>query len=216
MGDKSGAMQAVGAEEVMAAADALSAAGIKPTYAAVREHLGNRGSYTTITKWMKAWSAKIDREDSQDSSPEPPEAVKTLFDRLWGATWKEAAKGAVASFEAERSRLVQETHSATEAAEQAAGYVRQLEAEIEGWEVESAQSKSEIATLRQTVTEKVSALDRSTVALATAKERIQQLEQRLELAQAQLATVNELNQSLAKLLEAKNGDKDETVQGNAG
>lgn len=178
MSDKSGAMQAVGAEEVMAAADALSAAGIKPTYAAVREHLGNRGSYTTITKWMKAWSA--------------------------------------ASFEAERNRLVQETHSATEAAEQAAGYVRQLEAEIEGWEVESAQSKSEIATLRQTVTEKVSALDRSAVALATAEERIQQLEQRLELAQAQLATVNELNQSLAKLLEAKNGDIDETVQGNAG
>lgn len=31
MSDKSGAMQAVGAEEVMAAADALSAAGIKPT-----------------------------------------------------------------------------------------------------------------------------------------------------------------------------------------
>jgi chromosome segregation ATPase len=214
--DKPGTQQTVGVEEVMAAADALSAAGTKPTYAAVRDHLGKRGSYTTITKGMKAWQARAEREDAQDSSPQPPEAVKTLFDRLWGATWAEAAKGASASFEAERSRLQQETQAAAEAADQAAGYVRQLEKEVEGWESRHASAETEISRLSQTLDEKQSELGASAVRLAQAEERIKQLEQRLALAQEQLAASNELNRSLAKLLEAKEGEKAKGGAGDAG
>lgn len=205
--DKPGLHQTVGVEEVMAAADALSASGSKPTYAAVRDHLGNRGSYTTITKGMKAWQARAEREEVQDSSPQPPEAVKTLFDRFWGATWAEAAKGASASFEAERSRLQQETQAAVEAADQAAGYVRQLETELEGWESRHASADREVLRLRQTLAEKESELGTSAVRLAQAEERIKQLDQRLALAQEQLTAANELNRSLAKLLESKEGVK---------
>lgn len=189
-------------EDVIAAANALSAAGVKPTYAAVREQLGKKGSYTTINKGMKQWASQAEREAQPDGAPAQPEGVKVLFDRLWSATWGEALRVAEASFDLDRKKLQEEARAAADAAEQAGGLARQLEVEIEEADGRIRQRDAEISALQETIRAKDADAAQSSVELATAAERIKQLEQRLEQAQGQLRAANELNQSLAKLIES--------------
>jgi len=79
--------------EVIAAADALQAAGMKITILAVREKLG-RGSFTTVKKFLDRWQSSA--EPQQQQQPVPPQ-LESL--------WNEARRAADANLASERESL---------------------------------------------------------------------------------------------------------------
>ncbi len=56
------------AEEVAAAAEKIIDTGFKPTIQRVREELGNHGSTTTISRYLKTWRASRNKKNNADNS----------------------------------------------------------------------------------------------------------------------------------------------------
>lgn len=66
--------------QVAAIADAMKAAGTRPTARAVRERIGS-GSMGTIHKLLQQWAGKVAEADEEDDSPELPSSIaSTLMD----------------------------------------------------------------------------------------------------------------------------------------
>lgn len=66
--------------QVAAIADAMKAAGTRPTARAVRERIGT-GSMGTIHKLLQQWAGKVAEADEEDDSPELPSSIaSTLMD----------------------------------------------------------------------------------------------------------------------------------------
>lgn len=66
--------------QVAAIADAMKAAGTRPTARAVRERIGS-GSMGTIHKLLQQWAGKVAEADDEDDSPELPSSIaSTLMD----------------------------------------------------------------------------------------------------------------------------------------
>lgn len=72
-------------KQVFTVADSLKQIGIEPTIVGIREKLGNTGSLTTISKYLKAW-----KEHQELIAPlsEPPIAFNQSAKALWNVAFR--------------------------------------------------------------------------------------------------------------------------------
>lgn len=141
-------------EDIWEAADALDAAGKRPTLEAVRKVLG-RGSYSTIQPALTEWKARQTAQGAAVREPAPAslaERIKELGDEIWTS----ALDLANARLESERIALdaarVELDEARQEAAELADALTSELDAERDrttrlGQQVTHAQT--ELQTLRE-------------------------------------------------------------------
>jgi len=145
-------------EDIWRAADDLDNEGIKPTLAAVRKQLGNRGSYTTIQEAMQEWKS---RQTPDAPPPEaPPEAVSEAAAQAGATIWRLALDAALKRLEGERQQLAAErealearTTEATEVADALSKENEDLRKELADLrrqtEAAAARHASEVESLRQ-------------------------------------------------------------------
>lgn len=99
-------------EEVWAAADALIAAGERPTIERVRLKIG-RGSPNTVSPMLERWFATlaprlgVAASEGQPSEKGAPQAVRQALDAVWTAAVAAARDKAEAELASERDRLAQ-------------------------------------------------------------------------------------------------------------
>ena len=93
-------------DKILEAADQLMDQGENPTMAKIREHLGNKGSFTTINQALKKWKAKQAIE-SQPIKVEAPEAITTRLSDLGSEIWEIAQQLANQTLNSERQVLEQ-------------------------------------------------------------------------------------------------------------
>ena len=120
---------AISREQIFAAADALDAAGVNPTLAAVRKAVGG-GSFTTIQDGMTEWKAKKAAKAAPLREPAPgsiSERVQELANDVWAA----ALEMATARLEVEREALERGRVELDAARLEAAELADQLTAELE-------------------------------------------------------------------------------------
>ncbi|OHE83344.1 MAG: hypothetical protein A2579_00580 [Lysobacterales bacterium RIFOXYD1_FULL_69_11] len=133
-------------EQVNAAADALLAAGERPTVERVRAHLGT-GSPNTVTRLLESWwqalGARLQAQERRMALPDAPEAVQALAAQLWTAALEAGRAHADAALAQDRAAATAEVREA--AAERdaatAAAEVSQAEAEVARTEREQAQTR---------------------------------------------------------------------------
>ena len=100
-------------EEVWAAADALIAAGERPTIERVRLKIG-RGSPNTVSPMLEAWFATLAPRLGVAASGAPPvengapQALRQALDGVWAAAVAAAREKAEAAIAIERDRLAQQ------------------------------------------------------------------------------------------------------------
>lgn len=116
-------------EQVHAAADALLAAGERPTVERVRAHLGT-GSPNTVTRLLEGWwqtlGERIHAQQRRMAIPDAPEGVQSLAAQLWAAALEAGttqargelavARAACTSAVSEAQRLQDEALASAEAA----------------------------------------------------------------------------------------------------
>lgn len=66
--------------DVLRAALELAELGIEPTQSRVRAHLGNRGSYATINRALRAWRAAQQECEALDEIPVPEEVERLALE----------------------------------------------------------------------------------------------------------------------------------------
>ncbi|MBU2732054.1 DNA-binding protein [Acidithiobacillus ferridurans] len=124
---------------IWAAADALVAAGERPTLAAVRQAVGG-GSFTTISEAMGEWRA---RQSVAEPVREPaPDAVSqhaaVLASELWAqalAIARDRLQADREALEATRTEMARERAEAVELADLLAGELDQLRAEADAGQI---------------------------------------------------------------------------------
>ncbi len=113
-------------EQIHEAADRLAADGQEPNPGNLREALGGKGSFTTITKHLETWREKR-RAQPGPVAIEMPESVKEAFAKCWQAVSVEAGKEVAAA----RAKADAEISAAKALHGEALAVVAQVEAEQE-------------------------------------------------------------------------------------
>ncbi|WP_449301670.1 DNA-binding protein [Pseudoxanthomonas mexicana] len=94
--------------DVHTAADALVAAGERPTVDRIRAHLGT-GSPNTVTRWLETWwqalASRLQAHTVQLALPQAPAPVARLAQQLWEQALAAAEEAAAAQLLAERCEL---------------------------------------------------------------------------------------------------------------
>ncbi|OUM00103.1 hypothetical protein A8M77_23260 [Variovorax sp. JS1663] len=92
-------------EDVLAAADALVAQGVKPTIERVRQHLGG-GSPNTVSPMLDVWFERLPaRLMGRPREPDEAEKVPLVLMQLWEAARREADQVQIQKSEAVRRQL---------------------------------------------------------------------------------------------------------------
>ena len=174
-------------DEVFQAADVLTARGLPVTNQAVRDALGNRGSFSTLTPHLRAWHEARAAARRETPTPVPSEV---------GAGWSRTLESFWATALAEARRAVQEEHEEQTASLRAAlsdahGEIARLEAEGQRREEERsaavARADAEHAAALELRTELGAARERAANTEARAAEEAR----RREAAEASLASSRE-------------------------
>lgn len=94
--------------QVHAAADALVAAGERPTVERIRAHLGT-GSPNTVTRWLDTWwqalGARLTAQQTMASIPDAPAEIATLAGQWWARAWQLAHEAVHTEAAGERAQL---------------------------------------------------------------------------------------------------------------
>lgn len=97
--------------DVHTAADALVAAGERPTVERIRAHLGT-GSPNTVTRWLETWwqglGDRLQAQQGRLAVPDAPEAVAALAGEWWGLALEHARVAAQEALAADQAALVAE------------------------------------------------------------------------------------------------------------
>ena len=158
-------------EQVAAVADAMKAAGAKPTSRSVRERLGNVGSMGTVNKLLAEWKARQERQIA-NALTLPANLQRAMLDFM-----AQELNQAKAALEADLAEQQQET------ADLAAENERQA-AEIDAQVEKIATLQAELATVRGRSAQLEA--DLAAVGHAAEREREAAERARIELAKAQL------------------------------
>lgn len=165
--------------DVHTAADALVAAGERPTVERIRAHLGT-GSPNTVTRWLETWwqslGVRLAGHADKVALPEAPAAVAALATQLWEQALAAAQQQAQAALDAERSTLAQDQ---VQLADERAQLGRQLQA----YQAATAQAQREhaLAEIRLTDAERLSTLQAEQLAdLGRQRDDLYQRAARLE------------------------------------
>ena len=156
--------------QVAAIADAMKAAGTRPTARAVRERIGS-GSMGTIHKLLQQWAGKVAEADDEDDSPELPSSIASTLMDFVSTQVAEACEPLNEELQAARDAANQiaedneRMHTAFD--EQGRELVNMLEkfaasnATLEQTRAVLADHESEVFKLRAQVSELLLELDRS-------------------------------------------------------
>lgn len=173
-------------EEIVAAAEALLKEGREPTQEAVRAACGNRGSHTTINKYLSRWKAARAVAEvniaAQLSGPRREQAL-TLFAAMHSDIRKE--------YEVELSRRVAE-HARREA---------ELEAELDQAADETERLVEERDSAREFIELERDARATLQAELAAVKERNQLLMKDFAIVEARLAEAEKFMSRFAGIAE---------------
>lgn len=94
--------------DVHAAADALVAAGARPTVERIRAHLGT-GSPNTVIRWLETWwqtlDSRLQAHSRRASVPDVPDAVAAIASEWWGIALEHAGACAQDGLAGERAAL---------------------------------------------------------------------------------------------------------------
>jgi len=94
--------------QVHAAADALVAAGERPTVERIRAHLGT-GSPNTVTRlldsWWQALGARLTPQQAWASIPDVPAEIAALAGQWWARAWQQANEAVHTEVAGERAQL---------------------------------------------------------------------------------------------------------------
>eukprot|EP01022_Parablepharisma_sp_SALTPOND_P033273 TRINITY_DN88398_c0_g1_i1.p2 TRINITY_DN88398_c0_g1~~TRINITY_DN88398_c0_g1_i1.p2 ORF type:complete len:449 (+),score=86.66 TRINITY_DN88398_c0_g1_i1:7142-8488(+) len=147
MSDTHGSKGGITESAVFAAADAIAAAGQRPTQALVREHLGG-GSFATIGPALKKWR-EAQWEQHELAEVELPGELDEALQQLGGRVWQAAIAAAEAKLVAEREALAAAREALEAEAEEQREAVAQLEAEAEQHEQQMADMAETLALANQ-------------------------------------------------------------------
>lgn len=182
-------------EQIWAAADELQLLGKAPTLAAVRDVLGEKGSFSTIAPAMADWRAQ--QTKTSDAKTPVPESfsvrVKLLAEHVWAealgvadelvSSERDALRAARRELETERSEMASLLDHATVQIATAVQQQQALEAKISELSTLNATATAEIAGACARLDEREQALlcersERQAVqaSLADARERLAILE----------------------------------------
>jgi len=150
MSDTAGSKGGITESAVFAAADAIAAAGQRPTQALVREHLGG-GSFATIGPALKKWRA-AQWEQSELAEVELPPELDEALQQLGGRVWQAAIAAAEAKLVAEREALAAARAELEAEAAEAAEAVKQLEHEA----IEQQQQMDDLAETLELANKRIS------------------------------------------------------------
>ena len=133
-------------EEVIKTATDLTREGVHPSVATVREALGGRGSFTTITKHLQTW-----REQSEETAAnvELPEEVEAAYRHAAVAAWGEAYR--IAHEEADRikEQAAEREARLVKGCTETAAEVERLENLLQEHEAKAKAHAEELATIRE-------------------------------------------------------------------
>ncbi len=201
-------------EQIWSAADALEAAGEKPTLDNVRDALGG-GSFTTISKAMAQWRARKAEKSAPLREPLPAaisDRLQEFGSELWAAAL-ELANGRLSSeralLEMARTELETSREEATQLADRLAEDLEEQKVREESMLRTERDLRAQIDELKQSLAAEASsaralAKDLEQLRSATARAREQEIVWREEIAglRGQLNTLQEQNAQLLKRLPA--------------
>jgi len=175
-------------QKIHAAADALAAAGKKPTLTAVRDAVGG-GSFTTISEAMKSWSGRHAAPAELNTTPE---AISKAGAELSAALWKQAKAQAETQLQAERAALDEARTALEQETAEAAGLADTLASENELLKAEVQKLKDDAAAQAQMLAGVTTRATAAEAALVECRARAEQLEKQLERAEKKADEASEV------------------------
>ena len=189
---------AIPKKSIFDAADALDAAGQRPTLAALRKAVGG-GSFTTISEAMKEyWAVRAVRE-APAREPAPAvvgERLSEVAGEIWALALQvanERLAGEREAFDAARALAEQEKVEAVELADAVTAELETLQGKFSVLEEGERTARQEAVTQREQ-------LAASRERAATAEARAAEIERRADDLNAELARVNAQNAELVSAL----------------
>jgi chromosome segregation ATPase len=205
---------AITTEQIWSAADALDAAGLSPTLAAVRKAVGG-GSFTTISEAMAQWRAHKADKSTPLREPAPPLVLERLQEvgaEIWAAALDLAnarLNSEREALEAARSELEASRLEAAELADQLTADLEDARSQIEALRASEGALQAQIGELKQTLAaEKASStmlgrdLDQAREAASAASQQGIKAREDLAELRGSLKTLQEQNAELLKRLPA--------------
>ena len=151
-------METITMEMIHAIADELLKEGKRPTLANVREALGDKGSFTTISKGMQTWKEKQSKIIAASITPIPDD-VKNELNLAAQHLWNSAMQIAEGKLHSERDALsaAREEMEATQAeaiqaADQLDSKITELNQKISGLQSDKTSLADENKALQITIT----------------------------------------------------------------
>ena len=133
-------------QQIIEAAEALSAEGITPTMEKVRERLGG-GSFATISPVLRAWKAEHQAEVVQ-AQEAPPEAIEAGT-KAAAVIWSAAMQTAASRIEDAETKAEERAAEAEREREEALAEITRLEVEAGVINATAAQAVADLDTERQ-------------------------------------------------------------------
>ena len=189
---------AITPEQIWAAADAIDAAGQKPTLAAVRKAVGG-GSYTTISETMAQWRAHKAESAEPLREPAPPQVLERLQE-TGAEIWSAALEVATQRLSAEREALNAAHAELENSRQEAAQLADQLATDLDECKIRFAAMQEVEASLRKQLDELKQSLSAESASNTILTRDIEQLRNAAELAhQRELAAREELAEMRGRL-----------------
>lgn len=163
-------------QKIHAAADALAAAGKKPTLAAVRDAVGG-GSYTTISEALKSWPGRQTAPAEPDTTPE---AVTRAGIEQASNLWQQAKTQAEEQLKAEREALDEARAELEQETAEAASLADALTTENDALKTTVEQLERDATTQQQALAAMTMKATSAEAALGECRARAEQLEKQLE------------------------------------
>jgi uncharacterized protein (UPF0335 family) len=169
--------------DVFVAAEAVLASGKEPTIKGIREKLGT-GSLTTVSKYLKEWSAN---RLKQSPVATPPEEFAIASQQLWAMAYREAEK----ALQAQKNTLLLEQQKLEEENQT-------FSEEIEKLEAEKATQLLRIKELMETLEKEAAAVLQMRNTITDAREQRARLEGEVTALNARLKAESERGVRLEK------------------
>ena len=189
---------AVSKDDIIKAAEALTAKGINPSMKAVREILGS-GSFATISPVLREW--RNQREKITSIVVEMPSEMRASIERTGAEIWKTANGLAGQQLEQFKTSSLEQIESANTDRDEALEEVESLEAKIieqESTENQLNELLKQAEQALRTCQEKAAALTQRTLDLEDqTKQQQQQLELTREQNQQQQSRIEQLQSDAA-------------------
>lgn len=189
---------AISRKAIFDAANALDAAGQRPTLAALRKAVGG-GSFTTISEAMKEWWAGRALREAPVREPAPSvvgERLGEVAGEIWALALQAANErlaGEREAFDVARVQAEQEKVEAVELADAVSAELELLQGKFSALEEAERTARQEVVALREEVAA-------SSLRAATAEARAAEIGKRADDLNAELARVNAQNVELVRAL----------------